>query len=57
MIEKKQPYLPIHRISKDEQTDRVAREIINDEKAAREDKTKRLKEARLKRDLEDCAED
>ncbi|WP_170482236.1 MULTISPECIES: hypothetical protein [Ruegeria] len=51
MTEKKQPFLPNKRISKDEQTDRVAREIISDEKAAREEKTKRLKEARLKRDV------
>ena len=49
MTEKKQPYLPINRMSKDEQTDRAAREIISDEKAAREEKTKRLKDARLKR--------
>ena len=53
MTEKKQPYLPINRMSKDEQTDRVAREIISDEKAAREEKTKRLKDARLKRNAGD----
>ena len=52
MQEKKLPTPPINRMSKDEQTDRVAREIINDEKAAREEKTKRLKEARLDRDVE-----
>ena len=51
MTQKKEPYLPINRMSKDEQTDRAAREIIRDEKAAREEKTKRLKAARLRRDV------
>ncbi len=57
MTEKKQPHLPINRMSKDEQTDRVAREIIRDETVAREEKTKRLKEARLQRDATYGVED
>ena len=52
MTEKKQPHLPINRMSKGEQTDRAAREIIRDETAAREEKTRRLKEARLQSDPE-----
>ncbi len=44
-------------MSKDEQTDRVAREIIRDETVAREEKTKRLKEARLQRDATYGVED
>lgn len=50
MTQKKEPYLPIKRMSKDEQTDIAAREIIRAEKAARDAKTKRLKAARLSRD-------
>ena len=44
-------------MSKDEQTDRAAREIIRDEAAAREEKTRRLKEARLQRDAKSGVED
>ena len=57
MTEKKQPHLPTNRMSKDEQTDRAAREIIRDETVAREEKTKRLKEARLQRDATYGVED
>ena len=57
MTEKKQPHLPTIRMSKDEQTDRAAREIIRDETVAREEKTKRLKEARLQRDATYGVED
>ncbi|GAB5436615.1 hypothetical protein [Falsiruegeria mediterranea] len=52
MIQKKVPYLPGKKLSKDEQTDHAAREILHDEKVAREEKTKRLKAARLKREAD-----
>ena len=50
MTQKKEPYLPLKQLSKNEQTDQAAREIIREEKAAREEKTKRLKAARVRRD-------
>ena len=50
MSQKKEPYLPTNRMSKDEQTDQAAREILRAEKTAREEKTQRLKAARLRRD-------
>ncbi len=52
MTQKKEPYLPGKRLSKDEQTDLAAREILQDERVAREEKTKRLKMARLKREVD-----
>ena len=50
MKRKRAPHEPTKRLSKDEQTDRVAREIIRSEKSARDEKTQRLRAARLKRD-------
>ena len=44
--------LPLNRMPKDEQTDRAVRKIIREEKADREEKTSRLKAARLRRDAD-----
>lgn len=51
MTQKKTPYLQVDRISKDERTHRVAREITRLENSAREEKTERLRAARLRRDV------
>lgn len=53
MKSRKEPFLPVNRLSKGDQTTLVALEIIRDEKAAREEKTKRLKAARIKRDADE----
>ncbi len=52
MAKEKELYPLLNRIPKDEQTDRAVREIIREEKAAREEKTSRLKAARLRRDAD-----
>lgn len=52
MAKKKELYPLLNQIPKDEHTDRAVREIIREEKAAREEKTMRLKAARLRRDAD-----
>ena len=50
MAKEKELFPLLNRIPKDEKTDRAVREIIRDEKAAREQKISRLRAARLSRD-------
>lgn len=52
MAKEKELFPLLNRIPKDEQTDRAVREILDEEKAAREEKTSRLRAARLSRDAD-----
>ena len=52
MAKEKELFPLPNRISKDEQTDRAVREILGEEKAAREEQTSRLRAARLSRDAD-----